>query len=56
MIMNKLFIHRIYEKIEHTGIYCQEYSSIAQVHKDIDAVVVQFVNTSGGYTGIYQKS
>ncbi|WP_338876441.1 serine hydrolase domain-containing protein [Spirosoma sp. SC4-14] len=34
---------------EHTGLL-PGYSSIARYHKDIDAVVVQFVNTSGGYT------
>lgn len=36
-------------KYEHTGLL-PGYSSIARYHKDIDAVVVQFVNTSGGYT------
>ncbi len=34
---------------EHTGLL-PGYSSIARYHKDIDAVVVQFVNTSGRYT------
>jgi len=38
----------IYE-YEHTGLL-PGYSSIAKYHKDIDAVIVQFVNTSGGYT------
>lgn len=38
----------IYE-YEHTGLL-PGYSSIARYHKDIDAVVVQFVNTSGGKT------
>jgi CubicO group peptidase (beta-lactamase class C family) len=38
----------IYE-YEHTGLL-PGYSSIARYHKDIDAVFVQFVNTSGGYT------
>jgi CubicO group peptidase (beta-lactamase class C family) len=33
----------------HTGLL-PGYSGIARYHKDIDAVVVQFVNTSGGYT------
>ncbi len=33
----------------HTGLL-PGYSSIARYHKDIDAVVVLFVNTSGGYT------
>ena len=37
----------IYE-YEHTGLL-PGYSSIARYHKDIDAVVIQFVNTSGGY-------
>lgn len=32
---------------EHTGLV-PGYQSIARYHKDIDAVVVQFVNTSGG--------
>jgi len=32
---------------EHTGLL-GGYSSIAHYHKDIDAVVIQFVNTSGG--------
>lgn len=36
----------IYE-YEHTGLLAG-YSSIARYHKDIDAVVIQFVNTSGG--------
>jgi CubicO group peptidase (beta-lactamase class C family) len=38
----------IYE-YEHTGLL-PGYSSIARYHKDIDVVVVLFVNTSGGYT------
>ncbi|MCM4169513.1 D-alanyl-D-alanine carboxypeptidase [Arenibacter antarcticus] len=38
----------IYE-YEHTGLL-PGYSSIARYHKDSDAVVVQFVSTSGGYT------
>jgi len=38
----------IYE-YEHTGLL-PGYSSIARYHKDINAVIVQFVNTSGGYT------
>ena len=32
---------------EHTGLL-GGYSSIARYHKDIDTVVIQFVNTSGG--------
>jgi len=32
---------------EHTGLW-PGYSSIARYHKDLDAVVIQFVNTSGG--------
>jgi hypothetical protein len=35
----------IYE-YEHTGLL-PGYQSIARYHKDIDAVVIQFVNTSG---------
>ena len=38
----------IYE-YEHTGLL-PGYSSIARYHKNIDAIVVQFVNTSGGYS------
>lgn len=38
----------IYE-YAHTGLL-PGYSSIAKYHKDIDAVIIQFVNTSGGYT------
>lgn len=34
---------------EHTGLL-PGYSSIARYHKDLDAVVVLFANTSGGYT------
>ena len=34
---------------EHTGLL-PGYSSIARYHKDIDAVVIQFVNTGGGYS------
>ncbi|MBN2774261.1 MAG: beta-lactamase family protein [Prolixibacteraceae bacterium] len=33
----------------HTGLL-PGYSSIARYHKDIDAVVIQFINSSGGYT------
>ena len=33
----------------HTGLL-PGYSSIAKYHKDIDAVVIQFVNTGGGYS------
>lgn len=36
-------------KYDHTGLL-PGYQSIARYHKDIDAVVVQFVNTSGGNT------
>ncbi len=32
---------------EHTGEW-PGYLSIARYHEDIDAVVIQFVNTSGG--------
>lgn len=38
----------IYE-YEHTGLL-PGYSSIARYHKNIDAVIVLFVNTSGGYS------
>ena len=41
---------KIYESIyefNHTG-ELPGYLSIARYHKDLDAVVVQFVNTSGG--------
>lgn len=34
---------------EHTGLL-PGYSSIARYHKDIDTIVIQFVNTSGGKT------
>ena len=34
---------------EHTGLL-PGYSSIARYHKDIDTVVIQFANTSGGTT------
>lgn len=32
---------------EHTGLW-PGYSSIARYHEDMDAVIIQFVNTSGG--------
>jgi len=38
----------VYE-YEHTGLL-PGYQSIARYHKDIDTVVIQFVNTSGGIT------
>jgi CubicO group peptidase (beta-lactamase class C family) len=44
--------HAIYSSIyeyEHTG-WLPGYYSIARYHKDIDTVVVQFVNTTGGNT------
>jgi len=34
---------------EHTGLL-PGYSSIARYCRDLDAVVIQFVNTGGGYT------
>lgn len=34
---------------EHTGLL-PGYSSIARYHKDIDTVIIQFINTSGGYS------
>lgn len=39
-------------KLEHTGLL-PGYESIARYHPEIDAVVVQFVNTSGGYSWNY---
>ncbi|VUD65021.1 D-alanyl-D-alanine carboxypeptidase [Thalassocella blandensis] len=36
----------VYE-YEHTGLW-PGYSSIARYHRDLDTVVIQFVNTSGG--------
>ena len=46
----------IYE-YDHTG-WVPGYQSIAKYHKDIDTVVIQFSNTTGGYNwedtiGIY---
>jgi len=41
----------IYDSIyvyEHTG-WVPGYQSIAKYHKDIDTVVIQFMNTTGGY-------
>lgn len=38
----------IYE-YNHSGLL-PGYASIARYHKDIDAVIIQFVNTSGGFT------
>lgn len=38
----------VYE-YEHTGLL-PGYQSIARYHKDLDTVVIQFVNTSGGVT------
>jgi hypothetical protein len=38
----------IYE-YEHTG-WVPGYFSIARYHEDIDTVVIQFVNTTGGET------
>lgn len=46
---NEQAIYSSIYKYEHTGLL-PGYSSIARYYKDIDAVVVQFVNTSGGYT------
>lgn len=39
---------------EHTGLL-PGYSSIARYHKDIDTVVIQFVNTSGGNSWIVSE-
>jgi CubicO group peptidase (beta-lactamase class C family) len=46
---NEQAIYSSIYKYEHTGLL-PGYSSIARYHKDIDAVVIQFVNTGGGYT------
>jgi D-alanyl-D-alanine carboxypeptidase len=46
---NEQVIYSSIYKYGHTGLL-PGYSSIARFHKDMDAVVVQFVNTSGGYT------
>lgn len=46
---NEQSIYSSIYKYEHTGLL-PGYQSIAQYHKDIDAVVVQFINTSGGNT------
>ncbi|MCJ8167045.1 beta-lactamase family protein [Pontibacter sp. E15-1] len=46
---NEQAIYSSIYKYEHTGLL-PGYSSIAKYHKDIDTVVVQFVNTSGGTT------
>jgi len=46
---NEQAIYSSIYKYEHTGLL-PGYSSIAKYHKDIDAVVIQFVNTSGGYS------
>ncbi len=40
-------IYNSISKYEHTGLL-PGYQSIAKYHKDIDAVVIQFINTSGG--------
>lgn len=44
---NEQAIYSSVYSYEHTGLL-PGYSSIARYHKDIDAVVIQFVNTSGG--------
>jgi D-alanyl-D-alanine carboxypeptidase len=44
---NEQAIYSSMYKYEHTGLL-PGYQSIARYHKDIDAVVVQFVSTSGG--------
>ena len=46
---NEQAIYSSIYKYEHTGLL-PGYSSIARYYKDIDTVVIQFVNTSGGYT------
>ncbi len=47
--VNEQAIYSSIYEYEHTGLL-PGYASIARYHKDIDAVVIQFVNTSGGYT------
>lgn len=44
---NEQAIYSSIYKYEHTGLL-PGYQSIAQYHKELDAVVIQFVNTSGG--------
>lgn len=44
---NEQAIYSSIYQYEHTGLL-PGYQSIARYHKDIDAVVIQFVNTSGG--------
>ncbi len=44
---NEQAIYSSIYKYEHTGLL-PGYESIARYHKDIDAVVIQLVNTSGG--------
>ena len=46
---NEQAIYSSIYRYEHTGLL-PGYLSIARYYKDIDAVVIQFVNTSGGYT------
>lgn len=46
---NEQAIYSSVYKYEHTGLL-PGYQSIAKYHEDIDAVVVLFVNTSGGDT------
>ena len=44
----------IYE-YEHTGLL-PGYQGIARFHKDIDAIVIQFINTSGGNSWLKSES
>lgn len=44
---NEQSIYSSIYKYEHTGLL-PGYQSIAQYHRELDAVVIQFVNTSGG--------
>ena len=46
---NEQVIYSSIYEYEHTGLL-PGYSSIAKYHKNIDAVVIQFVNTSVEYT------
>ena len=47
MSLQKSSIYSSVYVYEHTGLL-PGYYSIARYHEDIDTVVIQFVNTSGG--------
>jgi hypothetical protein len=42
-------------KLRRAGGLLPGYQSIARYHKDIDAVIIQFMNTSGGYSWSISK-